>query len=269
MPTPRTAIGGTLITLFFATSCAAEEDPAQTPDAAEQPPAIEAAAWSYEGDTGPERWAELDATYATCEAGQEQSPIDVNTAPVSDAEQGADPVTYDYRPAAFTLKKEPYTIKASAKDAGGITLGDEPYDLLQFHIHTPSEHTLDGDRTELGVHLVHQNADGELAVVQLFFKPGEGDGPLSEAFADLPRTKDETTTLEGFDVSTLLPDKRTTFRYDGSLTTPPCTENVRWIVMQEAMEGSSDLITTVQDLIGDSARPLQPLNGREVVVAQD
>lgn len=269
VPTPRTAIGGTLITLVLATSCAAEEDPAQSPDAAEQPQAVEAASWSYEGDTGPEQWAQLDATYATCDAGQEQSPIDVDAAPASEAEQGADPVTYDYTPSSFTLEKEPYTIKASAKDAGGITLGDEQYDLLQFHIHTPSEHTLDGARTELGVHLVHQNADGELAVVQLFFEPGEGDGALSEAFGDLPSTEDETTTLDDFDVSTLLPDTRTTFRYDGSLTTPPCTENVRWIVMQEAMEGSSELITTVQDLIGDSARPLQPLNGREVVVVKD
>lgn len=271
MSAPRTAIGGTLLMLVLATACAAEEEPvASAPEPTEQEQEVTPAAWSYEGDTGPEQWAELDATYATCGAGQEQSPIDVTEAPSADAEpQDVDPVTYDYTPAPFTLVNERYTIKASAQDAGGLTLGDERYDLLQFHVHAPSEHTLDGERTELGVHLVHQNAGGELAVVQLFFEPGPGEGVLGEAFADLPREEGETTTIEDFDVSTLLPQDRSTFRYDGSLTTPPCTENVRWIVMQEAMPGSEEVISTIQDIISETARPLQPLNGRDVLVAQD
>jgi carbonic anhydrase len=274
MPTPRTALGGTLLALALVTACAGEQEPAaQGPEPADQAPATETAetaAWSYEGDTGPERWAELDATYATCAAGQRQSPIDVSEARPADTEpQAADPVTYEYTPAPFTLTNEGYTIKASAEDAGGLTLGDERYELLQFHVHAPSEHTLDGQRTDLGVHLVHQNAGGELAVVQLFFEPGSAEGVLGEAFADLPSEEGETTTVEDFDVSALLPEGRTTFRYDGSLTTPPCTENVRWIVMQEAMQGSAEVISAIQDVIGETARPLQPLNGREVVVAQD
>jgi carbonic anhydrase len=137
------------------------------------------AAWSYEGGTGSEHWGDLAADYATGAAGEQQSPIDlkVDAAEQAPGEEVPD-VAYGYQPATYELVDKVHTIQVEVEgEAGGITIGDERYKLVQFHAHAPSEHALDGERTDLEVHLVHQNDDSELAVVGVLI---EGDGTGSE-----------------------------------------------------------------------------------------
>lgn len=251
-----------------------QEASAPTPPTAEDQqtsagPAPEEASWSYEGETGPENWAELEADYATCGTGSRQSPVDLIEAEIpTEPIEGADAadVVYDYQPATYELVDTGHTIQADTSSAGGITIDDKRYELLQFHAHAPSEHALDGQRTDLEVHLVHQSDDGELAVVGVLVEAGTSESSLAQAWRELP-AEGETLPLTGFDASTLLPEDRTTFRYDGSLTTPPCTEGVKWLVMQETVTTESDVIRAFEDAVGESARPLQPLGDREVVRA--
>lgn len=260
-PFPTTAVAAAAAVLLG--GCSQDQDTvAESPVTSADEPTQEAA-WSYEGDTGPEDWAELDPEYATCSAGQEQSPIDLPagvTEPADEAE-----VTYDYEPASYELVNTGHTLLATAGAAGGLTIDGERYELLQFHAHGPSEHAIGGEREELEIHLVHQNDEGELAVVGVLVDEGPADSTLADAWAELPE-EGGTAALDDFDAASLLPEDRTTFRYSGSLTTPPCTEGVRWLVMEETVTAPADVVSAFESAVGDSARPLQPLNEREPVL---
>lgn len=227
----------------------------------------EESSWSYVGETGPSNWAELDADYATCAVGQRQSPVDL-PAPAKAAPAEAAHVSYDYQPTAYELVDTGRTIQANAESpAGGITVDGDDYELLQFHAHAPSEHAFAGGRTALEVHLVHQNAAGELAVVGVLVEEGQPSSALAEAWADLP-TEGETVSLTDFNAGALLPEDRTAYQYEGSLTTPPCTEGVQWLLMQETATAPAEMITGFEDAVGASARPLQPLGEREPALGQ-
>lgn len=272
----RAARAATAAALLLVAACGGTDDTvAETPTTADTPleepeaESPEESSWSYDGETGPANWAELDADYSTCVAGLAQSPIDL-TAPAETAptEAEAASVTYDYQPAAYEVVHTGHTIQAEAESpAGGITVDGEDYELLQFHAHAPSEHAFAGERTDLEVHLVHQNAAGELAVVGVLVEEGESASALADAWADLP-TEEETVALADFDAGTLLPEDRATYQYEGSLTTPPCAEGVQWLVMQETVTAPAEVITGFEDAVGESARPLQPLGERELVLGQ-
>lgn len=265
----RLATAGLLVAL---TGCADEADPATDAAGTVEAPAAASAPepeWGYDGAIGPERWDELDLENAECATGQQQSPIDLSEDLATPDPADVPPVTYDYEPATFEVVDVGHTIQASPEDAGGgLTLGGESYELAQFHVHAPSEHAIDGERTNLAVHLVHQNADGELAVVGVLVEAGDAASGLATAWEELPY-EGETVTLPDFDASTLLPDDRTTFRYTGSLTTPPCTEGVQWLVMRDVVTAEPEVVSSVEELVAGTARPLQPANERDVVLATD
>ena len=258
--------------VLLAAGCAQGQDsPTEAPATVGAPqsspaapgPEAEEARWSYEGETGPANWAELEADYATCGTGTRQSPINLTEAEAEPV-QGAE-VTYEYEPATYELTNPGHTVLAEAEDAGGITIGGEDYQLVQFHAHVPSEHALNGKREDLEVHLVHQSGEGKFAVVGVLVQQGPAGTGLAEAWNDLP-TQGETVTRTDFDASTLLPQGRTTFRYEGSLTTPPCTEGVQWLVMQQTVTAPAQAVAAFEQLVGDTARPLQPLNGRDPLI---
>jgi carbonic anhydrase len=267
--------GAAAAAVLLAAACGGNEDAAtEAPVFADTPGVEEPEAespeegsWSYEGQTGPAAWAELEADYATCATGQHQSPVDLIDASEVPSGEAAQ-VTYDHQPASYEVVHTGHTIQADVDSpAGGITVDGEEYELLQFHAHLPSEHAFGGQRADLEVHLVHQNAAGELAVVGVLVEEGQSDYALVDAWADLP-TGEETVSLADFDAGTLLPEDRTTYQYEGSLTTPPCTEGVQWLVMQETATAPSEVITGFEDAVGESARPLQPLNDRDLVLGQ-
>lgn len=264
----RTVLAATCLSLVLA-GCGQDEQEAISDTSGgaasgDAPAEQERAEWSYEGDTGPEEWAELQADYATCGSGQEQSPIDLTPVQAGAEGEALPPVTFDYEPATYELENLGHTVQASVQGAGAMMIGDERFELLQFHAHVPSEHALDGQRSALEVHLVHQDDQDELAVLGLLVDEGSSSSALSEAWAEVPGQEGEAVELTDFDVSSLIPADPDLYRYEGSLTTPPCTEGVQWLVVGEPVDAPAEIVDEMEELLGDTARPLQPVGSREV-----
>lgn len=224
--------------------------------------------WSYEGKTGPEYWGDLDPTNAVCTNGQEQSPINIETAKTEKDEE-VEELKFNYAPTNFSLANNGHTIQGNpAAIDNSIVVDGKEYKLAQFHFHTPSEHQFNGQNFEMELHLVHKSANNELAVIGLMIKEGATNIALEQAWKVLPKkvtTKDVKVT-KAIDLMELLPENKQTFRYEGSLTTPPCSEEVEWIVLEQPIEMSKEQIDLFRQIFEDNHRPVQPLNDREVEV---
>ena len=160
-----------------------------------------------------------------------------------------------------------HTIQINYPAADTLTLGPASYQLVQYHFHSPSEHTVDGKHFPMEMHMVHKSAGGELAVVGVLIAEGAHNAAFAPVWANLPAQKGVETHFPSVnvDVDALLPTARTSFRYDGSLTTPPCSEGVRWIIMTTPIQLSREQVGAFTRLIKDNNRPVQRLNGRSVV----
>lgn len=221
--------------------------------------------WGYTGDVGPEFWGDLDSSYALCETGTSQSPIDITNASQSDV---AD-IAFHYAPASLTIVNNGHTVQVDypdPKDSSYIEVGGNRYDLQQFHFHAPSEHEINGALAEMELHLVHKSAEGKLAVVGVLWQVGAENTALMPVWAHLPTTEGPKTDLEDeVNAAALLPADHTTFQYSGSLTTPPCSEDVSWFVMAQQAELSADQLAAFTAIYDGNRRPVQPLNERELV----
>lgn len=238
-------------TLTLALACAQAAHAQQTP----------APRWDYAGDAGPAAWSTLDKAYASCGAGQAQSPIDIRAA----RKAALPPLAPGYRPSHADVVDTGRTIEVDLADAGALVLDGTPYPLVQFHFHTPSEETVAGQAYPMVAHLVHRSADGRLAVVAILLREGREHPVLKAVFDNLPARAGARTTLPAaFDAAALLPAERGYYRYAGSLTTPPCSESVRWHVLKEPVEVSKAQIEAFRARYRANARPVQPLNGRVV-----
>lgn len=220
--------------------------------------------WGYEGHAAPKHWGDLDESYQTCAIGKNQSPIDIDTRRVEQA--GLQPIGFAYGLAAAEVVNNGHTVQANVPAAGTATIGGVAYQLVQFHFHTPSEERFDGKAYPLGAHLVHKNADGKLAVVTVLFRQGRENAALKPVFADLPK-EGETKNLS-LNLSELLPAGSGYYAFTGSLTTPPCSEDVRWTVLKTPVEISSAQLSAFRKLYKMNARPVQPLNGRVVQASE-
>jgi carbonic anhydrase len=223
--------------------------------------AAEACSFSYEGATSPEYWWEICAPRNfTCVAGTRQSPIDLPAAP-----QGNLPVlSFHYRPTPLEAENNGHTIEVKVAPGSYLRLGQERFDLVQFHFHTPSEHRLHGQEFPMELHFVHRNALGELAVVGVFLREGAAN-PLIQQIWDAVAAEAEAAQPAEIDPEDLLPTDRGYYRYAGSLTTPPCTEGVRWHVLASPVDLSAAQIDEFRSIFPVNARPLQPLNDRPVL----
>jgi carbonic anhydrase len=217
--------------------------------------------WSYVGESGPDEWGELSPDFVACEAGDHQSPIDLADAQRVDVPD----IQFLYEPAAYQVINTGHTIQANAADAGGITVDGQHYELVQFHAHVPSEHTMDGEPADLEVHLVHQSSTGEAAVVAVLMNEGAANTALAEALSP-SLSAGGTAAVSSLDAAGLLPTNHLTYRYDGSLTTPPCTEGVRWLVLQQHGSVDAATVDSFSSLFGPNARPVQPLHARELLL---
>ena len=214
--------------------------------------------WGYSGAEGPAHWGTLSPDFAACAAGMQQSPIDI-AHPVA-AKLPA--LTPDWsKTAEWTVSNNGHTVQASAAGAGGVTIDGTRFDLLQFHFHHPSEHAVASVRTPMEVHFVHRSAAGKLAVIGVMLKGGGAPGMLDQIMAAAPKTAGSVTAGR-MDPAALLPASGGYWRYQGSLTTPPCSEIVSWTVMKQAVPVSDAAIAAFQTLMPADARPLQPLNRR-------
>ena len=219
--------------------------------------------WGYSGGTGPLHWAELSPEYQAC-AGSNQSPVDLTQFVEADLA----PITFSYgRRSATEVVNNGHTVQVRSTGDSEIILDGRAYRLLQFHFHAPSEHRVDGVAFPMEMHLVHAAPDGDLAVVAVMFTAGEGDSVLAELWQNVPGRVGENHVLASpLAPAALLPKDRDYYRLNGSLTTPPCTEGVTWLVMKQPLSASSQQITALLELLaGPNNRPVQPLNARVVL----
>lgn len=218
--------------------------------------------WSYMGIEGPRHWAMLTPAYRTCEAGDRQSPINIDMVQPA---QGHAAIEFRYATSRVFQVNNGHTIQVSHASGCSIGLGDEAYLLRQFHFHAPSEHHIRGTAFPMEMHLVHQDAKGRVVVVAVPMKTGAKTPALRALWDWLPDQIGKKVSLPlDLDIGVLLPKNPHYFSYSGSLTTPPCTEGVRWIVLQEPIEISEEDVSRFVAIIGYNARPVQPLGGREI-----
>lgn len=223
--------------------------------------------WGYEGDTGPDAWGDLSSDFATCATGVEQSPIDIT----ADAVVNPADIQFNYQPSNLTVVNNGHTIQANYDEGSSITVDGVTYNLLQLHFHERSEHTLSGQPGAMEAHFVHQNDNGELAVVGAMINVGAEDQAVAPVWANMPAEAGDPIAVEGATVNAdeILPADRTYYRYNGSLTTPPCSEGVTWLVMTTPIEISQDQLAAFQQIHSDNFRPVQPLNDRQFLLSAD
>jgi carbonic anhydrase len=216
--------------------------------------------WDYSVSKGPSHWGDLKPEFAACKNGHRQSPIDIRNPQKADLP----PIQFDYKPSPLHIIDNGHTVMINYGPGSSITVGGKRYELKQFHFHRPSEETINGKRYEMVVHLVHADQEGKLAVVAVLLQTGEDNPLVHELWNDLPKEKEKEEDLDSvqIDVAGLLPADRGYYTYAGSLTTPPCSENVTWYVLKHSLTVSAGEIQQFSKLYRHDSRPTQPLYGR-------
>jgi carbonic anhydrase len=244
-------LSGLVMIAIFMVACGAQAEETHT----------ELPHWTYEGQEGPDHWGELDPAYTLCATGTHQSPIDVASA----QEQDLANIVFHYQPSVENILNNGHTVQVNYDAGSYIELDGVRYDVLQFHYHAPSEHTVNGETFPAELHIVHKNAAGNLAVVGILLKEGAENSAYQPFLDHLPAQKTEARdTGVKIDAAALLPAVQTTYRYSGSLTTPPCSEGVSWLLMTTPVELSADQLSKLEGLFELNNRPVQPLNDRSL-----
>ncbi len=218
--------------------------------------------WSYEGDTGPTRWGALSPEWAACSDGRRQSPIDLSAA----VSRPLAPLEIAYEPSAAREANNGHTVQVTPLAGGNVVFRGERWTLKQLHFHHPSEHAIDGQRAPMEMHLVHQGPHGLLVIGVLLVEGPQPAGPFDAVLARLPGRAGAEVALASVDASHLLPDDRGYYTYAGSLTTPPCTENVTWVVLRAPVFVPKAELDAFAALVPDDSRPIQGRNGRALEV---
>lgn len=215
--------------------------------------------WGYAGAGAPERWSTIKPENALCASGSRQSPIDIRDG----IKVQLDPVQFDYRPSGFRVIDNGHTVQVNVSAGNTIEITGKRYELVQFHFHRPSEERINGRSFDMVVHMVHKDMEGRLAVVAVLLTRGAAHPAVQAVWNNLPLEREqEVEAALPIDPAKLLPDDPRYITYMGSLTTPPCTEGVLWIVMKTPVQISAEQIAIFSRLYPMNARPVQPYNGR-------
>lgn len=221
--------------------------------------------WSYEGENGPEHWSELSEDFLMCSEGWNQSPINL----VDDIHAGLPELEFDYYSSDVNEINNGHTIQQNIKPGSYLRIPERgvEFELKQFHFHSPSEHTINGQFFAMEIHFVHSDDEGKLAVVGVFINEGEEHPVLNQLWSFMPENPGDTSQKPiGIEETDLLPPTRDYYAYSGSLTTPPCTEGVKWIVLKTPTHASAKQIATFKDRVGPATnRPVQPINARTIL----
>jgi len=243
----------------------AQEKPEPTKSAKEKSAKEEkhGAHWAYEGKEGPENWAKLKPEFATCDVGRNQSPINIDEA----IDAPLKPLKGIQKVTAKEILNNGHTVQANFKFGNMLLLDDVPYQMKQVHFHAPSENTIKGKSYPLEAHFVHADKAGNLTVIGVMFKEGKANTGLEKLWAQMPKEAGAPIPLKAkVSASEMIPDNRDYYRFSGSLTTPPCSEGVRWLLLKTPMTASKEQIAAFEEVMHHhNNRPVQPLNGRLVV----
>ncbi len=221
----------------------------------------EGAKWGYKGDIGPDKWGDLSPKYKLCKTGKEQSPIDIRNTKKADLPK----INFNYQKTKLNVVNNGHTIKVKYDKGSYIKYEDRRCDLLQFHFHTPSEHLINGRAFPMEVHFVHKCDDGNLLVIGVMMRQGKENPVIEDIWNVMPKKAGKTVESDlRINAKDLLPKNRAYYTYPGSLTTPPCSEGVTWIVMKEGIEVSQEQIDEFRKLYDMNSRPVQPINDRTI-----
>ncbi|WP_416240585.1 carbonic anhydrase [Acinetobacter sp. CFCC 10889] len=224
--------------------------------------ADQATDWGYEANNAPEKWASLSEKYHAC-SGLNQSPIDIKNTTSAKLE----PLKFNYAATAKSIVNNGHTVQVDFNAGNTLTLDGQEFVLKQFHLHSPSENKINGVSYPMEMHLVHANAQGELAVVAVMYQKGQLNQSLAQIWSNLPKQAGQSFMFTGnLDAASFLPKKLDYYRFNGSLTTPPCTEGVRWIVLKDIQSASEAQFDEFNKLLAHpNNRPVQPVNARIVL----
>lgn len=215
--------------------------------------------WGYGGSENPTQWGALSKNFQLCEIGKSQSPINIKNAVVRDPAN----LSFDYQPSPLVVVNNGHTIQVNYAQGSSVTINGEKFSLLQFHFHTPSEHTVNNKSAALELHLVHRNEAGKLAVIGILLNEGKANALIEEVWKNIPATgKTNTVSDRIINAANLLPKSKSYYSYSGSLTTPPCSEDVKWNVLVEPITVSEEQIEAFEKIYQVDARPIQPTNSR-------
>ena len=222
-----------------------------------------AVAWGYDGPAGPQNWAALSEEYSACGDGKQQSPIDI--AGYEEGEAG--PISFSYSTGATAVRNEGKAVHVDYAPGSTMSVGQRTFELKSAHIHSPSEHLLDGVSFAAELHLVHADADGDLAVAGILFDLGDANLMVQAILDAAPATGETGSASDTLNAGGYAPGERGYYRYDGSLTTPPCSEPVAWHVLRETKTVSAQQVTDLQALSGGpNNRPIQPRGDRVITL---
>ena len=221
-------------------------------------------AWTYSGKTGPEKWDTLEKDFANCKLGQLQSPIDI---PDAKTRKGDFPsMLFNYKPSPLKIIDTGHTIQVDYAPGSSFSIDGKRYELVQFHFHKPSEWKIDGKGHEMDVHLVHKGPDGKLAFIAVLLDSGKDNPAVKPLMSNLPKEKGKEVVVDKATINALdlLPENKGYYRFTGSLTTPPCSEEVTWFVLKKPVLISAESVARFGKAYPMNARPVQPVNGRDI-----
>ncbi|MCB5194940.1 carbonic anhydrase [Deefgea salmonis] len=220
--------------------------------------------WSYEGETGPSHWGDMKSEFNLCRDGKQQSPINISEVYSHELE----PLQFQYRDSKTNIQNNGHTIQLNYDPGSFLVIGNDRYQLLQFHFHTPSEEAVGGQRYPMVAHLVHKNEAGQLAVIAVLLNQGSNAQAMLAQFWDkFPQNPNETRSYDDirYNINDLLPSNRQYWTFMGSLTTPPCSEGVRWLVLKTPQTLSAAQIARFEREFPMNARPIQSLQQRAIL----
>lgn len=218
--------------------------------------------WGYTDRQAPEHWTNINEKYHAC-SGVNQSPINIDQT----INAQLTPLKFNYKSTAKDISNSHHTVLVNFNEGSSLTLDNKQFELKQFHLHTPSENTIQGKSYPVEMHLVHASADGELAVVAIMFEQGKENKNLARLWKELPKQENKPIALkQQYKANSFLPKNLNYYRYNGSLTTPPCSEGVRWIVLKEIQPISAQQLQQLSEYITHpNNRPVQAKNARLVM----
>ncbi|WP_368565219.1 carbonic anhydrase [Pseudoxanthomonas sp. UTMC 1351] len=219
--------------------------------------------WGYAGEVGPEHWAQFESDFGTCSDGRNQSPIDLSNFIEADLPK----IIFNYKPGGHQVVNNGHSIQVNYNPGSSITVDSVVFELKQFHFHSPSENTINGKSFLMEAHFVHADTKGNLAVVALMFEQGHSNKLLEKVWPQVLQVENGKEALRPeVSAADLLPTNHAYYRYNGSLTTPPCSEGVRWLVLKHPAKATAEQLTMVGKAIGHpNNRPVQTVGARSIL----